>query len=708
MRTAFAFLVVCALHGSAEVPTTAPAQKLIFGFERDGVEQLAQPLAASIKDSQDVLGRPYLRVEMKSGRITREWSLFEGNASQGKWALGLGLSRWPDRPTPGMFPTKKIAPFENRDAVMHYMGMYADGDWKRPFNTSGIHHLIMPTDWSDYDLLRMDVYCKDLGLEYRIGLEDEDILPPVVQVMQAPAGKWTTLELDLRAAARARGLDPQRITSMAVAVTQVAEGKLDVGKVNDERRDVRFALLDNIRLCRRDVPAELPVVRDQSGYELLPRFYPPTTRRAAPKAVDPDRPNRAPITLEEPLVVRSGARRNTVSRMGWVSAYDNDHLSIGFEDATFWGGKVLQTVDGGKHWTGLAGDPRATKMGVMDFIDGGGNSDVVDRFGDIVVTVFGMGCGGPSVYHPRVFTKQLTFEGTGKGWSIRELRSFVDCEPRHCTATQSAFRAEDGRLWLAYGVLNRLNRTCIHIRFSDDDGLHWRPLELGQVGRVPGSLWPQDARLPGVDFGTYVKTDPDPRIVPLGKGFACLWHNRRTKSGEHIDLHFARFDGERWLPTQTVPYQPEKTQWHIYPRLNAVSLGGRDIFVQTGYANGLLHYRDGVWTHELPEVPGSVSRLCVAGEKMVMLIAAIPQPGGVTRNGARIRAPVAFQAWQRGPDGRWDGPREIAKENEPLPFENDWGGFQIPRFSPPNFVPLAWAAGGEWIKVLRVRVNNPR
>jgi hypothetical protein len=345
-------------------------------------------------------------------------------------------------------------------------------------------------------------------------------------------------------------------------------------------------------------------------------------------------------------------------------------------------------------------------MRVMDFIDGGGNSDVVDRFGDVVVTVFGEGCGGPSVYHPRVFTKQLSFAGAGKGWTMRELRSFVDCEPRHCTATQSAFRADDGRLWLAYGVLNRLNRTCVHVRFSDDDGLHWRPLELGMAGRIPGSLWPEAGPLAGVDFGTYVKTDPDPRLVELGKGFACLWHNRRVKSGEHVDLHFARFDGERWLPTEVVPYKQEKTESRSYPRLHAVGVGGRDIFVQTAYANGLLHYRDGTWTRELPEAPGSVSRLCVAGGRTVMLIAAAPREGGVMRNGARVRGPVAFRAWQRGPDGAWDGPREVAHEDEPLALDNDWTGFQVPRFAPANFVPVAWANGGDWIKVLRVPVRE--
>jgi hypothetical protein len=452
-------------------------------------------------DARDVFDRPYVRVDMGRRRITRQWSLYEGNASQGKYAAGLGLTRWPDRAMPGVFPTKKTAPFDNHDTVMHYVGMFADGDWKRLFNTSGIHHVFLPTDWSDYDLLRLDVYCRNMTLEYRIALEDEEILPPVVRAMQVPADQWTTLELDLRAAAKGRGLDPRKIVSMAVAVTDIVQGELDQTKDPRSRREIRFALLDNIRLCRRDVPAELPVLRDERPYELLPGYYRETTG-PTPRSLEQDQPDRTPIKLADPTIIKTGEQKHTVARMGWVSAYDNDHLLIGFEVATFWGARVLQSLDGGKTWTGLDGKPEATSMNVKDFIDGGGTGDVVDRFGDVLVTVFGLSCGGPATYHPRVFTKQLTFEGTGKGWSVRELRSLADCEPRHCSATQSAFRAQSGRLWLSYGVLSRLNRTCIHVRYSDDDGRSWLPLEPGKTGRIPGSLWPSDKRLEGDDFGT--------------------------------------------------------------------------------------------------------------------------------------------------------------------------------------------------------------
>jgi hypothetical protein len=95
----------------------------------------------------------------------------------------------------------------------------------------------------------------------------------------------------------------------------------------------------------------------------------------------------------------------------------------------------------------------------------------------------------------------------------------------------------------------------------------------------------------------------------------------------------------------------------------------------------------------------------MAGDKTLMLIAAFPQPGGKLRGRARLTAPVVFRAWQRTPDGRWLGPRELAREEEPLPIDDTWAGFQAPRISPPTFVPIAWANGGDWIKVLRAPVQ---
>jgi len=331
--------------------------------------------------------------------------------------------------------------------------------------------------------------------------------------------------------------------------------------------------------------------------------------------------------------------------------------------------------------------------------------EVIDRYGDVVIVTFGLGCGGPTAYHPRVFTRKLTFEGPGKGWTTRELRALVDCEPRHCVAEQSAFRAKSGRIWLAYGNLGRVDRSCISVRYSDDDALSWRPIREGFTGRIPGSYGEFSHHKSGAfSFTRYTKQDPAPRLVAFGKGIVCLWHNRR--SGQGTDLHMAQFDGRRWLPATIVPYQFNK-RTHFTPRLHAASVDGREVFVLSTYADGVLHYRDGVWKQELMEIPAGLSRLCLAGDKTVMLIAAFPDGEKLVKKGYLQTAPVVFRAWQRAADGTWRGPREIASVEEPISIGGalQWASFRIPRFSPPNFVPLMWVGDDHSIKVLRVPVE---
>ncbi len=329
-----------------------------------------------------------------------------------------------------------------------------------------------------------------------------------------------------------------------------------------------------------------------------------------------------------------------------------------------------------------------------------------DAYGDVMIVTFGDSCGGPAAYHPRVFTRKLTFEGPDKGWTTRELRALADCEPRHCVASQSTFREASGRIWLAYGSLGRMNRSSISLRYSDDDALSWRPLREGTTGRIPNSYGERrDAPAGAYSYGEYTKEDPAPRLVPLNKGLACLWHHRKVYGQETI-LHMARYDGQKWLPVETVPYDYEKDA-HFTPRLHALSMADQELFVLSTYSKGVLHYKDGDWNEELPEAPAGLSRLCLAGDNTVMLIAAFPDLSKLTKKGYLQQAPVVFRAWQRGADGSWRGPRELAKVDQPISIGGalDWAGFRVPRFSPPNFVPLMWVGSDHAIKVLRVPVE---
>jgi|GEM_PF-6937919 len=57
---------------AAEAGEPASAEMLLFGFEPGQIEPLADQLQAKLNQSQDVEGRPYIRVDMGRGRIARQ------------------------------------------------------------------------------------------------------------------------------------------------------------------------------------------------------------------------------------------------------------------------------------------------------------------------------------------------------------------------------------------------------------------------------------------------------------------------------------------------------------------------------------------------------------------------------------------------------------------------------------------------------------
>ena len=71
---------------------------------------------------------------------------------------------------------------------------------------------------------------------------------------------------------------------------------------------------------------------------------------------------------------------------------------------------------------------------------------------------------------------------------------------------------------------------------------------------------------------------------------------------------------------------------------------------------------------------------------------------------------VELRAWHRLADGQWKGPLVVASEPIPLASpDNRWyarPGFVVQPYAPPNFVPVAWTCGKNWVKVLRVPVGQ--
>ena len=552
-------------------------------------------------------------------------------------------------------------------------------------NTSGVFRRILPMDWSAYDRLRLDVHAEEVAHTIRVQLEDEEIAPPIVRNFVVPPGKWTTLEIDLRAAEKTRRLDLKRMATLVVAVVQV-EGKTTKNP---------SAWLDNVRLAPAAAAVSLTVVRDGTPLD-LPEYY-KASANPAPERLPAGQPDRTPLTAEKPFVIPLD-KPLAVTPVGWAAAYDNQHLLLGFCDST--NAFVLQSANGGQTWKGLDGAAKPslvpTMIGAHCIDHQAGRGDVVGQRADVVL-MSNMGCAGQGPSSLRWFSQKLTF--TGKGWEVEKVPALVDCDMRHCTGNQSVVRTPNGRLWAAYGLVGRLGTLQINVRYSDDDGVTWKASREGTSGVIPGSIWSDKD---GSGFGTYQFEEPC--LVPLGEGVACIWEEiGRTNTR----LKWARFDGTKWSAIEEIP-APPRVSGAIWcrPMLHAVSVGGKEIFVASGFRKGVLHYRDGKWEQKLPDVPFG-GRLSMAGGQTVVVVAA----KSLTDNPRK--GPMVILAWQRQADGKWSEPRELAREEQPLIGMEGLNelrpGLVVQAYAPPNFVPIAWSCKNQkWIKYLRLPVGEKK
>lgn len=659
-------------------------EKLLLGFEEADFERLAQAIKLTRKEVKPKEGPAHAAWEMPGlMSMIGQWRVYRGKASQGEHALGIGGPALSGEPQIVYSPVKFKTPPE---PYFHY-GLLSNGYALNGslFSTCGVFRRIFPSDWSDYDLLRLDVLGEEVRQTLRISLEDEEIGPPVVRNFVVEPGQWVTLEVDLRAAARERSLDLKRMATLVVGVTRL-DGARKPGKPY-------VALLDNLRLSPHKAPARLPIVRDSSSLA-LPAYY--RASQPTPEKLPEGRPDRSPLQLGPPAVIPT-EKPALVAPVGWVAAYDNQHLLLGFNQGNtdqVTNVLVLHSRDGGKTWRGLDGGAKPTPVYVNNLDHGTGRGDVVGGRADVVVFT-NLGCFGPVTTSLRLFARKLTF--TGQGWEVREVPDLVDCDLRHCNSNHSVVRTPDGRLWAAYGMVGRLGTNLINVRYSDDDGLTWKGWAEGKSGALPGSV---HAEKQGVGFGVY--TFEEPCLVPFGKGIACIWQERQGY--EFTRLLWTCFDGKTWAPIQEIP-QPRRTVFRPVPRppLHAVSLGCKEIFLVGALWGGVLHYRDGQWQTEPVEVPPG-SRLCVAGDKTVVVVAGV--------SGGANKGPVVLQSWQRSAAGRWSGPVELAREEAPLSHSHDGiyvvrPGLVVQPYAPPNFVPVAWTCERQkWVKVLRVPVGE--
>src|SRR5262249_47577973 len=202
------FLGYTAVAGAFELP----AEKPLLGFEEEDLARISKAIKITRKEGKTKEGTPFVGWEGAGGFAQLgQWMVFKGKASQGQHALGIGLVRYQQALT--YSPTKFDLPPE----PVFYYGLLNDPYASNGslFNTSGVFRRIVPIDWSEYDLLRLDAHGEEVKQTIRIVLEDEEISPPIVRNLVVEPGKWVTLEIDLRAAVKERGLDLKRMATLA-------------------------------------------------------------------------------------------------------------------------------------------------------------------------------------------------------------------------------------------------------------------------------------------------------------------------------------------------------------------------------------------------------------------------------------------------------------------------------------------------------------
>lgn len=530
-------------------------------------------------------------------------------------------------------------------------------------------------NWSDYDLLRVDLKT-DKPIKVWLTLEDETIEPPVVRIFDVPAGRWVTLELDLKAAACIRGLDLAHITNLYL-----------LGRPT-EAANVR---VDNVRIVRKGVSSKLEVLRDASEMKAPGVEFP---SQPSVEALSKDyKPDRSEMELTPARKIADGS----VVPFGWIGAADSRHLIVGYTEGEErpYRAVVMESADGGQSWSVLPA-PVA-----RNFDHGTSRGSVIDGRGDSVTISSGPGCAGIGVATPRQHLTKYSF--TGGGWRRRQRASILDYDIRHCASAASVIRLpagpKKGRLWAAWGAVDRMRRLVVHCRFSDDDGRTW--WHSGKSAMVPGS-----AETPfAINSYSYQQL----RITYFRGQAAVFWQDSRG-------LLWSQFDGEKWSPAEVIMAGGQSAELSRSPKAklavsenesfripgSVVTLGEDEVFLTAWGLGGVLHYDGKQWQRELADA-ADAGALTVCGEKDVMLITmgSTEQPPPTKR--IHIKRQAKVLCYRRKCNGTWAEPIDLAGGEVSLHEYRQMTAVVVPPMSPANFAPVAFS-DGETVKMVKVPV----
>jgi hypothetical protein len=663
-------IAIIFFHVAISAASSQPGEKLILGFEK------AELNKGAYISTEEKAGREswfYLLEQSEGfdfaarfewpGETNRAWTWHcrSGEHTQGDMALVVNIAPV-DR-------DEAKATYRRTEFLSYFYPNIRRGFVEARLLMTSFQWLVKARpdlrDWSDYDLLRVDVRSNVAPIKLWLALEDNTIEPPVVRTYQIPADKWVTLELDLREAQRVRDLDLAKITNFWLMARASVRAKVRI---------------DNIRIARLGTPVRNELLQDRSTMA-VPIVRP--ERPEVPSTFSKIKPNRSIVKLEEPVIVGRGS----IVPFGWVAAYDNRFVLVAYstKDRTDPEAKdearVAFTDDGGRSWKRLA------DLAARNLDHGTARGCAIDMSGEGVAISSGPGCAGLGNANPRQHLTKYTF--TGEGWQA-EHPVILDSDIRHCGSNASVVRLRSGpfkgRLWASWGEIGREHAIGVHAKYSDDDGRTWIP-------------WGKGAALTGsqsADWSNGTYGYPETVICPYKDHVACFWRHKRG-----CGVKWSVFDGSDWSdPVEVSPITLDGMDGAYRPTMSAVTRGNREIFFTATGLDTIMRWDGKAW-HAEPIRIEDGGMLSLAGDVVTVFTS-----GKVNRRwkGIRWQRRAILRCFQRLPDGRWQAPVDLTREFE-IDEYRSLAGFSVPSYAPANFIPLAWSDYGEGlVKLVRVPV----
>ncbi|OGS36675.1 MAG: hypothetical protein A2293_13300 [Elusimicrobia bacterium RIFOXYB2_FULL_49_7] len=596
----------------------------------------------------------------------RYGTLFQGDATEGQWAIGHDFSQ----DAASWYFSGTIPPENN---ILTMQGII--------FKTYGNFENWMGRDWSGYDRLRIDVKSTVDSCVLWLQLHDELSSPFIVRQYHVPANQWVTLEFNLADAAQERkvplsgaGAAYWGVDTLRGRILNLAHmANFYVNAVHFYGQHAQHVILDNMRLLKPGVSdgSVLTIINDNSAWPQiveLPQQTPEWNKYTGSR-------DNALLTLGTPVSITPGINTSYGYLNGnprALSAVDNQRLIMGLDLSV---GGVIKSVDGGQTWTNPGG--------FFHSFNAPGNF-LTGADGDLL-GFYTERCGGGSAASAMYF-RHLKFNGTD--WTMG-TPSMITPNSFHCPEWKvNALRLPDGRIWMATAHQTRYGVVYLRAWYSDDEGLTWRwPNAAGRIdaeswrthGARQGSLtgaewwvensqkWNYEGKLSSLGSITSSVTwsETYPLLVPYEGTVGCLWLNGS------VEWSYFDKDNNTWTtPTNIIPVSSTLLS-------TAVTYGTNTVYFTTG---------DKIYRFNGTQAPTDVTPAQCKGGVLSLsndvLLNLWQETGGIIR----------FCTKQL-PDGNWSDATTIATE----------GGtcrLTAPMYSPDNFFPVAWMGGS--LKFLRI------